>query len=171
MVHEDDETEAADTVTEIADLISKGRFRPRDIAILFRTNEQPRLLETQLRKANVPYVLVGGTSFFDRKEVQDVLAYLRLLVDPHDDLALMRVVNRPPRGIGKETSQLLRATAKSAAIPMWKVMCDRKESLPLTQPAKLGITAFTDLIQQHRALIGSASPSKILKRLIDVSVS
>ena len=76
------------TAMEIRDRLASGASAPRDFAILFRTNEQPRPFETALRKLKLPYILIGGMSFFDRKEVRDILAYLRVVVQPRDEASL-----------------------------------------------------------------------------------
>ena len=109
-----DETEEADHVArEILALTARGRVRLGEIAVLFRTGPQARAFESQFRSRGIPYVLVGGRSFFDRKEVRDVLAYLRLLIHPDDELAFARIANAPPRGLGRKS--LDRVLAHAAA--------------------------------------------------------
>ena len=105
--HKDELTEAGTVVAEIANLIDHEHVQPGDIAILFRTNEQPRLFETELRKAKVPYVMLGSQSFFDRKEVRDIVAYLKWIDQPDDEISLLRVINTPARGLSKKTVKLL----------------------------------------------------------------
>ncbi len=96
---ETDEDEARTVVEEIEFLRMAKRIPWKDTAILFRTNIQSRPLEMALRQAGVRYHLIGGQSYFDRREIRDVLAYLKMLVNPHDDISLLRIANVPARGL------------------------------------------------------------------------
>ncbi len=119
LVIADDESEEADhVVREIQLLASKEEARLGDFAILFRTGPQARSFEGALRARAIPYVLVGGMSFFDRKEVRDVVSYLKLVANPNDEAALLRVINSPPRGIGKASIDriLEHSTAKGISV-------------------------------------------------------
>ena len=120
-----DETEEAQRVARDIDQLIKNReAQPRDFAILCRTNEQPRSFETELRQAGVPYVLIGGMSFFDRREVRDILAYLKVIQNPHDEPALRRILNSPPRGIGDTAQKKLLDEATTEGKPLWDVLQD-----------------------------------------------
>ncbi|HEV3418574.1 MAG TPA: UvrD-helicase domain-containing protein [Pirellulales bacterium] len=137
-----DETDEARQV--VADLQSRLRApgaQPRDFAILFRTNEQPRPFEMELRRVGLPYVLVGGMSFYDRKEVRDIVAYLKLLVAPHDESALLRIINNPPRGIGQATITALLAHAVRASKPLWAVLQGAGGRRPETGEVTSGLSA------------------------------
>ena len=116
---QDEEMEAKTVVGEIAAAIIAKNAGRQDFAILCRTNEQPRAFEMELRRAKIPYVLLGGMSFYDRKEVRDVLAYLKLLANPADEVSLLRIINTPHRGISQGTVKRLLDEAISKSKPIW----------------------------------------------------
>ncbi|MDR2644109.1 MAG: UvrD-helicase domain-containing protein [Planctomycetaceae bacterium] len=117
----DGEVEAKFVVNDILARLKSGRSA-EDFAVLFRTNEQPRMFEMEFRAAKIPYILVGGQSFFDRKEVRDVISYLKLINRPRDEVSLLRVLNTPHRGIGSATIQRLTARAIADKIPIWEIL-------------------------------------------------
>jgi len=126
-----EETESKEVVIDIMRRLRQPEWEPADFAILFRTNEQPRPFETELRRNEVPYVIVGGMSFFDRKEVRDILAYLRLLVTPTDEVSLLRIINTPPRGIGSKSVETLMKSAVESGQSIWQMTAAGKApSLP-----------------------------------------
>ena len=147
---DDEELEAQAVVDEIRTRLNTKKKRPRDFAILFRTNEQPRQFELELRKADVPYVLVGGQSFYDRKEVRDVTAYLKVLANPRDEVALLRIINTPPRGIGQTTAGRLLAEAVGRGKPVWDVLPDAARLDGISNAAANSVAAFRALIQGLR---------------------
>jgi DNA helicase-2/ATP-dependent DNA helicase PcrA len=104
--YRDDRHESESVCDAVGRRIKNG-VKPSDIAVLFRTNAQSRLFEDSMRKRRIPYILVGGMSFYERREIKDCLAYLRLCVNPKDDVACERILNVPPRGIGDKSKELL----------------------------------------------------------------
>jgi DNA helicase-2/ATP-dependent DNA helicase PcrA len=128
----EDETAEADHVAiTIGDLVRNGKARLSDFAVLFRTQTQPSAFEAQFRARALPYVLIGGMSFFDRKEVRDVLAYLRLAANPEDEMSFLRVINCPPRGVGKTTIDRALELATEQGISIMKAF----ENAPSLSPA------------------------------------
>jgi DNA helicase-2/ATP-dependent DNA helicase PcrA len=141
--------EAKGVVEEIAlRLKNDPSVEAGDFAILFRTNEQPRAFEMQLRALQLPYVITGSQSFFDRKEVRDLLAYFRWLDTPEDELALLRVINVPPRGMGATSIDKLLKKAVSDSSNIWKVMQEKQMVSSLPSAAQAGITKLKELHSQ-----------------------
>jgi|688.fasta_scaffold17516_11 DNA helicase-2/ATP-dependent DNA helicase PcrA len=148
--------EAKGVVEEIADRMKRDKsVSAGDFAILFRTNEQPRPFEMELRRQNVPYVITGTQSFFDRKEVRDCLAYLRWIDTPDDELALLRVINVPPRGLGAGSVDKLLAQAVSTSTSVWKVMNDSAFVNTLPTAAQRGIETLRSLQKQYSQVFHS----------------
>ncbi|MDH3717122.1 MAG: UvrD-helicase domain-containing protein, partial [Planctomycetota bacterium] len=146
-----DETEEARAVVgDIRTQLAAG-VRPKQIAILFRTNEQPRPLEAELRRADVPYVLVGSMSFYDRREVRDILAYLKLIESPGDDVSLLRIINRPARGISQKMVGLLTEFAVQQGVPVWEVLQQADRVPGMTGKAAGSAGEFVALIERWRA--------------------
>lgn len=141
--------EAKGVVEEIALRLKNDPSREAgDFAILFRTNEQPRAFEMQLRALQLPYVITGSQSFFDRKEVRDLLAYFRWLDTPEDELALLRVINVPPRGMGATSIDKLLKKAVSDSSNIWKVMQEKQMVSSLPSAAQAGIAKLKELHSQ-----------------------
>ncbi|MEO7911641.1 MAG: UvrD-helicase domain-containing protein [Roseiflexaceae bacterium] len=113
----DQDDEAQFVASEIARLIASGDYQPRDIAIMYRTNAQSRAVEEALIARSLPYQLVGGTRFYERKEIKDALAYLRLALNPYDSVSFSRVLNWPGRGIGERSEDELNRWATSLGVP------------------------------------------------------
>jgi ATP-dependent DNA helicase UvrD/PcrA len=158
--------EAKETVQDIQRRIQIDKLEPRDIAILFRTNEQPRAFETELRKAKLPYILLGSMSFFDRKEVKDILSYLRVLDSPNDEVSLLRIVNTPPRGIGDKTVEVLMKGAVARGKPIWDAMVS-PEGVQIPPNGVDGVRKFIALIERYRAEIKAGRPlAALLSRLV-----
>lgn len=141
--------EADRIADEIAHAIDTGNRQPRDFAILFRTNALSRSLEVALRSRSVPYQLVRGLEFFKRREIRDIVAWLRLLKNPRDDEALLRVVNVPPRGIGKQSLDHLGSWAEERRLSLLEAAA-QAPAIPRVSPrAGKALTAFATL---HRDL-------------------
>ena len=152
----DEQIEAEQTVREIAWIIRTKGVDPGDVAILFRTNEQPRVFETELRRHQVPYVMLGTQSFFDRKEIKDILSYLRAFVRPEDEIALLRIINVPSRGIGTGTVEKLVSRAVQQGSRVWHVMPEHVGSGELAPAARDALTAFRDLVERYQAKFATA---------------
>ncbi len=146
----DEEDEARMVVERIHAERFRHQLAYRDFAILYRTNVQSRAFEEQLRYENIPYVLIGGQQFFDRKEVKDVLAYLQVLVNPRDEVNLLRILNYPRRGIGETTVERLIALSLEQGRPLWEVLAAAGQIPELGDKAQEAIADFVALMEKYR---------------------
>ncbi|GAC1596264.1 MAG: UvrD-helicase domain-containing protein [Myxococcales bacterium] len=143
-----DDAEATYVAEEILRLSFEEKVPLHEIAVLYRTNAQARPLEEALKLAGLRYRVVGGTSLFDRKEVRDLLAYLRAALNPRDEVSLLRIVNTPARGIGDQTVSRAIDVARARRAPVFEVLRNAVEVKEL-QPAAERVRAFVELIERY----------------------
>ena len=150
---ENDETEAREIVAQIEFKRLAHRTPWRDCAILFRTNQQSRPLETALRTASVRYHLIGGQSFFDRREVKDFLAYLKMFLNPHDDISLLRIANVPARGLSDVTMERMLGASHDRKCSVYSAMKNPLVTTTFQTNTRNSIEAFVEFVERTRAHI------------------
>jgi len=149
--------EAKAIVDDIHRRLTEPGMEPRDFAVLFRTNEQPRPFEQEFRRLKIPYILLGGQSFFDRKEVKDIISYLRIIESPDDEPALLRILNTPPRGISSTTVEKLMNHAVANGTTVWRVMTSG--DLPaIPAEARGAVQRFVALVQGYQGKLKQGKP-------------
>ncbi len=144
--------------------ISKGK-NFKNFAILYRTNAQSNALEYAFKRNSIPYRIIGGTRFFDRAEVKDMLAYLCVINNRADDLRLLRIINNPPRGIGAKTIEMASRQAQAAGVPLYNVISD-PYSYPSLEKAAAKLMAFTVLIEDCAELLKTLSLPDFYEELL-----
>ncbi|HDN80857.1 MAG: hypothetical protein DRI61_07540 [Chloroflexi bacterium] len=146
-----DEVEESEFVVgEIQRLIARGLYSPGDFAVMYRTNAQSRTLEEAFLRRGMPYQLVGATRFYERREIKDVLAYLRLAHNPFDDMSMQRIINVPPRGIGAQTLKALQRLAEERSIPLYtalQLIRDDQKSANFPSRLRPQLVAFLELVE------------------------
>ncbi len=161
-----------DEANRAVDIIRKERGRTnlklQDFAILYRTNAQSRTFEDALRKRGIRYRIVGGLSFYERKEIRDAIAYLRLLVNPNDVASFQRVVNYPARGIGIRSQQVILEYARQPGYDLSTALRE-SERLPISSRAKNSLTEFATLIRNHTEKLETMEPSEVAVSLCQQS--
>ncbi len=159
------EAEAAYVAREIRRIISEERRKAKDFAILYRSNGQAKALEEQLREQGVPYRMIGGQQFFERKEVKDILAYLKLALNRADEISLRRILNYPPRGIGDTSVEKLSQHATAKGWSLWQAI-ERVDSLDgISNPAREGCKALERVVGDLRKkLLIERSPASGVAR-------
>src|SRR5271170_7148895 len=155
--YDNDEAEAREIIVQIEFLRLTRRAPWQDCAILFRTNQQSRPLETELRKAGVRYHLIGGQSFFDRREVKDFLAYLKTFLNPDDDISLLRIANVPARGLSDVTMERLLGASHERSCSVFTAMKNPLVTTTFQTNTRKSIEAFVAFVEQtHAQLLGTA---------------
>lgn len=140
-----------------------------DFAILYRMNAQSRPFEELLISRGIPYTVVGGMRFYDRKEVKDALAYLRIILNPADTVSLLRVINTPRRGIGQKTLDSLQLAATELGIPLWQVLADETSVNTLAGRASKAVNQFAQMIQEYQQQLEDLPASEILDGIMKAS--
>ncbi len=163
----DEEEEAQYVLQEIQRLVNKDDYEPGDFAIMYRTNAQSRSLEEVFVRAGVPYKLVGAIRFYERREIKDVLAYLRLIHNPRDAVSLHRIINVPPRAIGRKTLGQLVAWAEGNGVPVFDALkLLSEEDAPLGRRGRRSLLGFLELIE---GLIAASRELNVLE-LLDLTL-
>lgn len=169
----DDRVEASYVVDTIASLISRQENQPGDFAIMYRTNAQSRLLEEAFLHAGLPYKLVGAQRFYGRREIKDIIAYLRLVHNPNDEISLTRVINVPTRGIGDKTMQSLRTQALKANLTPGELLLDLAHGSEsrfheaFSGRVLTSLSSFASRLANWRNLAGEAATLYVLDRILD----
>jgi superfamily I DNA/RNA helicase len=158
---ETDEDEARTVVEEIEFLRMAKRVPWKDAAILFRTNQQARAIETALRKGGVRYNLIGGQSYFDRREIRDVLAYLKTFINPHDDVSLLRIANIPARGLSDVTMERLLGASHERHCSVFSAMRHTDVQDMFVSRTREAIADFVTLIEMKRAELAAAGVASL----------
>jgi DNA helicase-2/ATP-dependent DNA helicase PcrA len=168
---QDEVDEARRVVGDVESLLRERQVDPSEAVILVRTGEQTRSYEQELRRRSIPYELVGSRSFFDRREVKDVMALLRFLVEPDDDLALARIANVPPRGLSGQAVQAARAAATVAGRSLWRELLEARATGRLSKAATGGVTALEGVLATAAAAppaaAGQTRAAPLLRELLE----
>ncbi len=163
---EDEDAEAEQVAQAVEEILAHGAL-PKEIAVLFRSNVQSRAIELAFRAKGIAYRVAGGMELFDRREVKDMLCYLRVLDNPDDEQSLRRIVNFPPRGIGDTTLEKVDDWARQHDLTLHEGLSRVDEVPGLSPRATDAIHAFVSLIAEHRRLLGRRKPSTVAAALFE----
>ncbi len=164
----DNEHDEAAFVAEEVDKLVDGGAQPSHMAVFYRTNAQSRVFEEVFIRVGLPYRVVGGVRFYERKEVRDALAYLRVLANPADTVSLRRILNTPRRGIGDRAEACIEAFASRERIPFAQALSRWDEVTGMAPRSANAVKAFADLMDELRALVvGNMPPAEVLEAVLD----
>ncbi len=163
----DERDEARYVVSQIESLVLKRACRYKDAAVFYRTNNQSRIMEEELVRKGIPYTIVGGIGFYQRAEIKDIMAYLRVIANPLDDLSLKRIANVPPRGIGRGTMERLDEIARNEGISLMDAMQKAVGDNVLPARAALNLGKFLDLMERLIGYGGKYEIGKLLDLVLE----
>lgn len=162
----DDRAEGDFVSKTIEEIKEKEGRKNEDFAILYRTNAQSRIFEETLRRRGIAYKIVGGTRFYDRKEIKDLISYLKVLVNPQDDISLKRIINVPKRSIGDATVQKVQEFADNFELDLWDALGEARGIPTLTPRNATCIEKFTDLMEEFMNLKEVVTPSVLIESIL-----
>lgn len=162
----DEMDESEKIIKEAKKLIESQNYSPKNFAVLYRTNAQSLAFENACRKFNLAYIVIGGTSFYKRKEVKDVLSYLKIICNPKDNESFLRVLNEPPRGIGQTSTDILKKFANMYGISMYEAFRRAGEINELQHRAKNAVSKYTSYLDKFMDLKNSLDKLEFVKQYI-----
>jgi DNA helicase-2/ATP-dependent DNA helicase PcrA len=161
-VGDDEHDEARFVADEIDKLTDAGAAKPRDMAVFYRTNAQSRVFEEVFIRVGMPYKVVGGVRFYERKEVRDALAYLRMLANPADEISLRRVLNVPKRGIGERAEACVEALARRDSTTFWEALRRADEAPGIATRSVTAIRGFVDFVEELQSMVDAGERADVV---------
>jgi DNA helicase-2/ATP-dependent DNA helicase PcrA len=169
-VADDEHDEARFVSEEIDKLTDAGKAQPRDVAVFYRTNAQSRVFEEVFIRVGMPYKVVGGVRFYERREVKDALAYLRILVNPADEISLRRILNVPKRGIGDRAEACVQALAQREKITYFEALRRADDAPGIATRSVTCIKSFTDMVEELQSMVDAGERADVvLEQVLAVS--
>jgi DNA helicase-2/ATP-dependent DNA helicase PcrA len=166
-VADDEHDEARFVAEEVDRLTDNGKARPGDVAVFYRTNAQSRVFEEVFIRVGLPYKVVGGVRFYERKEVKDALAYLRTLVNPADEISLRRILNVPKRGIGDRAEACVEALASRDRIGFWEALRKAEDAPGIASRSLNAIRSFVEMIEELQSMADAGErPDVVLEQVL-----
>jgi DNA helicase II / ATP-dependent DNA helicase PcrA len=160
--------EAQFVAGKIKELVKSGNYKQSNMAILYRTNAQSRVIEEVLLKSNIDYSIVGGIKFYERKEIKDIICYLKLIANPDDDIAFLRIINVPKRGVGASSFEKIAQFADVHNLSLFQAL-DSVELIGLSPKVTKAVSQFRDLINNFSRMQEFLSVTELLEDLLDKS--
>jgi DNA helicase II / ATP-dependent DNA helicase PcrA len=163
-----EQTEAQFVTGKIKEMVDSGKRKYSDFAILYRTNAQSRVMEEVLLKSNIEYSIVGGIKFYDRKEIKDILAYLRLIANPDDDISLQRVINVPKRGVGATSVDKIARYAADHDISMFSAL-EEADFIGLSPKITKAVIEFKEMVKGYTGMQEYLSVTELVEEILEKS--